>query len=210
VRKKATRSIDTERKILEAAERVFAAKGLGGARVKDIARLCHVTPAMINYYFGGKENLYRTVIENFFQRVAQLSFSILKEDMAVQQKLHLLIEYGIELLGEREHISKILIREFVDSGEYTELFIRRYLRPLFFKANQVVFSAPGSRQGPLSENMHFWFSFLGIMVFFFLCGPIVKQIWKRDVFTHKMIEERKREVTDLIFNGIGDRFKKGT
>ena len=210
MRKKKSRTIDTERTILMAAEKVFADKGLSGARVKDIARLGHVTPAMINYYFGGKENLHRTVLENFFQRVEQLSFSIMQQDIDVQRKLYMLIEFGIELLGEKEHISRILIREFVDSGNYTEMIIRRYLRSIFSRANRLVFSDLGEADGYSSETMHHLFSVLGAIIVFFISGPIVKHIWKRDIFTKKMIEERKREVINLIFNGIGHRFKQDT
>ena len=55
--------------------------------------------------------------------------------------------------------------------------------------------------------MHFIFSALGAMVLFYISGPVIKDIWKRDVFTKKMIEERKEEVINLIFNGIGRRFE---
>jgi hypothetical protein len=48
------------------------------------------------------------------------------------------------------------------------------------------------------------------MVFFFICGPIVKEIWKKDIFTKKMIEERKEEVIRFAFQGIGEWFMKQT
>ena len=57
---------DSESKILLAAEKVFAEKGLKGARVKEIAELAQVNAALINYYYGSKKGLYRVVIEKFF------------------------------------------------------------------------------------------------------------------------------------------------
>lgn len=200
-------AVDSETKILEAAEKVFAEKGLKGARVKEIAALSGVNPALINYYFGSKENLYRTVIENFFVRVERLAISVMEKEADVRSKLRSLIEFGIDLLGENEYVSRIFVREFVDSGPYSEMVIKTYLRRIFATARKLV--PPGTERERENESqiMHFIFSALGAMTLFYISGPVIKDIWKRDVFTKKMIEERKEEVIDLIFNGIGKRFE---
>jgi TetR/AcrR family transcriptional regulator len=204
---KQTPAVDSETKILMAAERVFAEKGLKGARVKEIAELSGVNPALINYYFGSKENLYRTVIENFFMRVERLAVSIMEQEIDAKAKLYKLIEFGIDLLGENEYVSRIFVREFVDCGVYSELIIKRYLRRIFATAQRLV--PPERERDKRSESqiMHFIFSALGAMALFYISGPVIKDIWKRDVFTKKMIEERKEEVINLIFNGIGKLFE---
>lgn len=199
--------VDSETKILTAAEKVFAERGLKGARVKEIAELSGVNPALINYYFGSKENLYRTVIENFFMRVERLAVSVMEKEIDPRAKLYSLIEFGIDLLGESEYVARIFVREFVDCGVYSELIIKRYLRRIFATAQRLV---PAEKEmGEMSESqvMHFIFSAMGAMSLFYISGPVIKDIWKRDVFTKKMIEERKREVIDLIFNGIGKHFE---
>ena len=190
-----------------AAEKVFAEKGLKGARVKEISELSGVNPALINYYFRSKENLYRTVIENFFLRVERLAVSVMEQETDAKAKLHSLIEFGIDLLGQNEYVSRIFIREFVDSGPYSERIIKRYLRRIFATARRLV--PPETERGREDESqiMHFIFSALGAMALFYISGPVIKDIWKRDVFTKKMIEERKREVSNLIFNGIGKLFE---
>ena len=200
-------TVDSETKILMAAEKIFAEKGLKGARVKEIAELSGVNPALINYYFGSKDNLYRTVIENFFVRVERLAISVMEQEVDVKAKLRSLIEFGIDLLGENEYVSRIFVREFVDSGPYSELIIKTYLRRIFATARKLV--PPGTERGREDESqiMHFIFSALGSMVLFYISGPVIKDIWKRDVFTKKMIEERKQEVINLIFNGIGKQFE---
>ena len=56
------RQVDAERSkklLLSAALDVFAAKGFAGARVQEIADLAGVNKQLINYYFGGKDGLYR-------------------------------------------------------------------------------------------------------------------------------------------------------
>jgi AcrR family transcriptional regulator len=58
------RKLDAERSrrlLLDAALDEFAAKGYAGARVQDIADRAGVNKQLINYYFGGKEGLYREI-----------------------------------------------------------------------------------------------------------------------------------------------------
>ncbi len=56
-----------ERLILEAAEKVFAEAGFGGATMQLIADLAALPKANLHYYFPTKEALYRQVVQNIFQ-----------------------------------------------------------------------------------------------------------------------------------------------
>ena len=51
--------------IKEAAIKLFAAQGLDGTSTRDIAKSSGLNLSLISYYFGGKENLYNTVILEF-------------------------------------------------------------------------------------------------------------------------------------------------
>jgi TetR/AcrR family transcriptional regulator len=53
----------TQQQILDAAELEFARHGLHGARLSTIAQAAQVTAAMIHYYFGNKEGLYKAVLQ---------------------------------------------------------------------------------------------------------------------------------------------------
>ncbi len=55
-----------ERVILEAAEKVFAEAGFGGATMQLIADLAGLPKANLHYYFPTKEALYRRVVQNIF------------------------------------------------------------------------------------------------------------------------------------------------
>ncbi len=50
-------------KLLQAATKLFAEKGYHETSVRDIARIAGVNPSLINYHFGGKEELYRNILE---------------------------------------------------------------------------------------------------------------------------------------------------
>src|SRR5436190_16921961 len=60
-----------QRKILEAATEEFASQGFGGARVERISRRARTVDRMLYYYFGSKEKLFRTVLEEAYQQLGQ-------------------------------------------------------------------------------------------------------------------------------------------
>lgn len=55
----------TRAQLLEAASEIFAAKGLSGARVQEIATRAGVDKQLISYYFGGKDGLYAEVLQQW-------------------------------------------------------------------------------------------------------------------------------------------------
>ena len=52
--------------ILDAAERLFAARGFDGASLADIAAAAGVSRATPSYFYGSKESLYIAVLERVF------------------------------------------------------------------------------------------------------------------------------------------------
>jgi AcrR family transcriptional regulator len=54
--------------VLTAALRVFSVEGFAGASVREIAALAECNHAMIRYYFGTKDALWRAAVEFLFER----------------------------------------------------------------------------------------------------------------------------------------------
>src|SRR5438876_11196114 len=81
----------TRRRILDAAKAEFARKGLGGARVDEIARRSRSNQRMIYHYFGSKELLFTAVLEAAYSDIR-----------AAEQKLNL------DALGPTEAIATLV------------------------------------------------------------------------------------------------------
>lgn len=58
---------ENERLILQAAEKVFAEAGFGGATMQLIADRAGLPKANLHYYFATKEELYRRVVQDIFE-----------------------------------------------------------------------------------------------------------------------------------------------
>src|SRR5690606_10509842 len=52
----------TREKILDAAEQIFAEKGINGVSLREIMLAAQVNIAAVNYYFGNKGELLKAVV----------------------------------------------------------------------------------------------------------------------------------------------------
>jgi len=61
--------------LLEAAIDVFAERGIDGATIADITGRAGVAQGLVNYYFGGKEQLVQAVIDRWFEMLLGIAHS---------------------------------------------------------------------------------------------------------------------------------------
>ncbi len=67
-------------RILDAATDLFSRQGVAGTPVKAIATLAGVTPALVHYYFGGRDLLLDAVIEEKVQPLVARFFATSQAD----------------------------------------------------------------------------------------------------------------------------------
>ncbi len=110
--------LGARQKIIDAAKILFAEEGLHGTSTRDIAAASGLNLSLISYYFGGKEGLYRTVIQDFvlhiFGEIEKAVEAFEKEEVnrgTIRKTLEMLVETLVCLRTENKHMAKILTRE---------------------------------------------------------------------------------------------------
>ena len=99
-------------KIIESAEKLFAAKGFDGTSVRDIAEAAGINLAMVSYYFGSKEKLFEAMFAHrseFFK--LQLENMIQNKDLEPMEKIQQLIDQYILKLTNQKCFHRIMVRE---------------------------------------------------------------------------------------------------
>ncbi len=108
----------TRRRILDAATNEFAAKGLAGARVNEIAQRARINKRMLYHYFGGKEALWLAVLEaahlNIRSSEQKLDVSRFAPKLAMQR----LIEFNLEYVQSHPEFISLLLTENVHRARY--------------------------------------------------------------------------------------------
>ena len=57
---------DLRNRLIFTATRLFAERGLNGVSIRELSTVAGVSISMISYYFGGKESLYSSVLQEQF------------------------------------------------------------------------------------------------------------------------------------------------
>tara|TARA_R110000850_G_scaffold52732_4_gene127142 strand:- start:33077 stop:33718 length:642 start_codon:yes stop_codon:yes gene_type:complete len=82
---------ETMNRLLAAARQIFALKGLAGARVEDIAREAGVTKQLVYHYYGSKEVLFSTVLDDASQQIMQELIALDIHDLPPEEALRKLL-----------------------------------------------------------------------------------------------------------------------
>jgi AcrR family transcriptional regulator len=119
--KETTRTNDPERTkadILEVAAAEFGEKGLAGARIDEIAALTQTSKRMIYYYFGSKEGLYLSVLEDSYKRVRDIEAELHLQDLAPEQALRRLVAFTFDHHLSHENYIRLVMSENINRGQY--------------------------------------------------------------------------------------------
>src|SRR5688572_31663305 len=122
-RRPAARSQDpdgTRRNILEIASEEFALNGLSGARVDEIAARTRSSKRMIYYYFGDKEGLYLSALENAYRRVREGEAALDIEGRPPVEALSRLVEFTFDHHHQHEEFIRMVMIENIHNGQYLE------------------------------------------------------------------------------------------
>jgi AcrR family transcriptional regulator len=108
----------TKRNIIEVATREFAARGLSGARIDEIAAKTKSSKRMIYYYFGDKDGLYLKVLENAYSEVRKTEATLDLEDLTPLEALEKLVRFTFDHHNSHEDFIRLVMIENIHHGEY--------------------------------------------------------------------------------------------
>jgi AcrR family transcriptional regulator len=110
----------TRQNIIEIASEEFALNGLSGARIDEIAARTRSSKRMIYYYFGDKEGLYLSALENAYRLVREGEAKLDIEGLAPLEALRKLVEFTFDHHHQHEDFIRMVMIENVHHGEYLE------------------------------------------------------------------------------------------
>jgi AcrR family transcriptional regulator len=195
-------SDDTRGKLLQAAMQVFSDCGYEGATIRMICRKAGVNVAMVNYHFGDKLELYRTVV-----RYA------MDADSKVAMVRHAMIENADPALALRQIIHGALSRLSVqkqESGQHMWLMLQEIgnqtavlvdeveagLRPLYDQLRLVVGRVLGLPMDHVKTRLctH---SLIGQISHYMHARPILTRLWPEMKMSPKEIEMIANHIADF-------------
>ena len=106
--------------ILAVAMAEFAANGLSGARIDEIAAKTSTSKRMIYYYFGDKEGLYGRVLEEAYREVRAGEQDLELDHLPPVEALTRLAEFTFDHHSRHPDFIRIVMIENIHRGTYME------------------------------------------------------------------------------------------
>jgi TetR/AcrR family transcriptional regulator len=110
------RDAGTAEAILDAAEPLFGSQGFAATTIKQIGAAAGLNPALIYYYFGSKEELYRAILNRLFGTLAARGAERLEGVSSPQDAIRMLMALQSETMLRSPSLPRILAREMADHG----------------------------------------------------------------------------------------------
>jgi TetR/AcrR family transcriptional regulator len=200
------RAADTRTKILEVAEREFAAEGFAGAHLQKIAEQVGVRKTALYYHFDSKAALYTAVLESMLEAFDHAVSTAVESADPPERRLERLVTQINDLLAEHPTYARILIRVFVDrpmvEASRVVPIVERVIGRVFRFYREGVDSGAFRRL----SSRHVFQSVLGMTVFHYAAPFFSARILGvEDVFTRDVVGWRREEVYQLAADGVLQR-----
>ena len=110
----------TRQNIIEIASEEFALNGLSGARIDEIAARTRSSKRMIYYYFGDKEGLYLSALENAYRLVREGESKLDIDGLSPLEALRKLTEFTFDHHHKHEDFIRMVMIENIHHAEFLE------------------------------------------------------------------------------------------
>ncbi len=119
---------DTKERILNAAEHLFAERGVDGSSLRAVTREAEVNLAAVHYHFGSKEGLLEAVMarrlepvnQDRLKRLEELEGAAQGDPIPVEDLLRAFLEPALRLVANEERgllFAQMLCRAYWEAGE---------------------------------------------------------------------------------------------
>lgn len=195
------RSLDTQKKILDAARSVFVKKGMAGARMQEIADEAGINKAMLHYYYRNKEKLFQQVFHEALHKLFRPLADCLMRENSLFDKIRDICLHYFEFLSEYPFVPNFVIAEIYRDPQRITSEIEAVDLDLTKTLEQVKGMVQRGEIRPIDPRELFM-NIIALSVFPTLSRPVAQKMLFKDVDYDLFLKSRVESVSQFIINAI--------
>lgn len=202
---------ETEKRILDAATKVFSRHGTAGARMQEIAEEAGVNQALLHYYFRSKERLSEAVFRQTAGHMFPAVIGIFGADSTIAEKIDSIVDMYLTVMSRTPFLPGYIISELHHHperipqllGTIAGTDLGEALRPALEKLEkQLAAEARAGRMRRISAQQ-FIVNLLSLCIFPFAARPMLRAaLGFDDAGFAKFIEQRRKELPLYIRSAL--------
>ena len=196
---------ETCRRLLAAASEEFARHGYTSARVRQIVDAAKVNVAAVNYYFSGKEGLYRATLRHLAGRPASAAKGVAnrrgrKPEERLQRRVYAILERFIGT-DRPSPLGRILAHEAMDPTGNLETLIGDTMRPEVERIHKLLHEIAGPAV-PDSKLAHAALGILGQCALYLYARPTIEGLSPGFAYGPDACHAIAAQITEFSLGGI--------
>ena len=197
-------SADARQRLLEAAQVEFADRGFDGATVRGICTRAGVNVAGINYYFGGKEELYVEAVKQAHTCAGRLdTFPVPPPGTPPVERLRGFLREMVTRMHAPASPTamKLMMREMADPGKAADVVVNEFIRPVAFALRDIL----RELLPDLDEQrvLMVGFSVMGQCLFYRQNRPVAELIFGKQAVAALDVDAVAEHVTRFTLAALG-------
>jgi TetR/AcrR family transcriptional regulator len=196
----------TKNRILDISAALFGEYGIDAVSTTRIAREAGINKAMIFYYFGTKEGLYRAAVRKWIDDIVSVITKKVGEAEPGLPMIEALVRTHIAYLVEHPAMVKLIARALLSGKEdpcsqtIFEGFagIRSFAHAALIESLELA-----KKRGEIRpvDTIQTILNIISMDVFVFIGNPIISRVFP-DIDMDALVRERADHVIDLLMNGL--------
>lgn len=196
---------ETCRRLLTAASEEFARHGFASARVRQIVEAAKVNVAAVNYYFGGKEGLYRATLRHLAGRPAPAAKHRANRrgrsaEERLQRRVYAILDRFIGT-DRPSPLGRILAHEAMDPTGNLESLIGDTMRPDVERIHALLREIAGTAI-PERQLAHAALGILGQCVLYLYARPTIEDLSPGFACGPETCKALALQITEFSLGGI--------
>lgn len=191
----------TKARILKAAQNEFAKNGFGGARVDVIADKATANKRMLYHYFGSKEKLFQTVLENAYIHIRAAEQKLHLDHLPAKEALERLVSFTWEYYLKHPEFITLVNSENLHRAKHLKKseVLKTYSRRFVSMVDEILQRGVASgdfRAGVDPVQLNLTIAAIG---YYYLTNRYTGSIlFERDLMSKEALEERLKFNVDTI------------
>lgn len=195
----------TRESLLRAAQKEFAANGLSGARVNEIARRARANKRMIYHYFGSKEGLYLAALERVYEDLRGSESTLDLAHLEPEQAICRLVEFNFDYSRRHPELISLINNENLYRARHLRASKKvRELHSPFVRLIAGILKrgvAKGVFRAGL-DPVDLYITIASVGYFYLSNNATLSAIFGRDLGTAAACRRRRRHNVDVILHAI--------
>lgn len=191
----------TRQDIIAVATSEFAAKGLSGARIDEIAARTKTSKRMIYYYFESKEGLYLAVLEAAYSRIRRIESELDLDHLPPLEALAELTGFTFDYQNGYPDFIRLVVIENIHEGAHIKR--SKVIQKLNVTAIDALrrICARGEKEGVFRDNLDpidLHMSISALSNFNITNRATFSTIFKHDMSSSAALAKRRAQVVEMM------------